>query len=300
MEQRRQVSTCDVAIVGAGPAGLTAALYLARFRRDTVVIDDGQSRARLIPLSHNFPGFPQGVTGEGLLARLHEELQPYAVRFEDGRASALCRDGEGFQLDVDGRAITARRVILATGIKDKGVERPNWARAVARGSLRLCPVCDAYEARDGRVGIIASAESGVRHARFLSRYTSRLTLCVSADSGRVSADDRAWLASAGIALIETETPRLDIDGEGQVVVHAGGKALTFDCVYPMFGCHPRTELAQALRIECDTTGEIVTDRFQETSVAGLFAIGDVVSGLNQISVAVGQAAVAACHINAGL
>jgi thioredoxin reductase (NADPH) len=294
------MNTFDVAIVGAGPAGLTAALYLARFKRDVIVVDGNESRARLIPVSHNLPGFPHGITGEALLARLREELQPYAVRFQAGNVSALGRNAGGFQLDVDGQSVGARKVILATGIRDRGVERPNWTRAVARGSLRLCPVCDAFEARESRICLVASPESAVRHARFLSRYTSRLTLCVSSARPCLTPEDMKWLAQARIELIAADDPQLDIDADGRVAVLCGGKALTFDCVYPMFGCRPRTELAAPLGVACDASGEIVTDRFQETSVTGMFAIGDVVSGLNQISVAVGQAAVAACHINASL
>lgn len=290
----------DVAIVGGGPAGLTVALYLARFRRAVVLVDDGRSRARLIPRSHNVPGFPEGIGGEALLDRLNAQLKPYDVERRQETVTAIRRVQNLFELDVGGTAIGARKVILATGIVDLGVDQPHWASAVARGALRLCPVCDAFEVQSGTVCVVGAGASAVRHVRFLRGYTSRLTLCLQLGQGELTPADRAWLASEGVKLVEARHVDLDIDGGGSVSVICNGERLQFDCVYPMLGCHPRNELARALAVEPDGMGELPTDRYQETETSGLFAIGDVVSGLNQIAVAVGHAATAACHLNTQL
>ncbi len=287
----------DCLIVGGGPAGLTAALYLARFRRNVALVDGGQSRAALIPVSHNFPGFPHGVTGSLLLDRLREQLAPYPVTVIEGLVEKLEKTADGFRADLGTRTVAARTVLLATGINDAGMAVPNWRAGVEGGALRLCPVCDAYEVIDTAVAIIARSEGAAAHARFLSSYTPRLTLIHAVEDASLPAAEVAALMAEGITVIESRDVFLRVDASGKTCVEIDGRRHDFDSVYPMFGCRPRTGLAAALGAHCDDAGKLTTDAFQQTSVAGLYAAGDVVSGLNQISVAAGQAAIAATHIN---
>src|SRR5690606_22940594 len=146
--------THDCLIVGAGPAGLVAATYLARFHRDVVVVDAGNSRAQWIPTSHNCPRFPLGNRGQSLLQPLRAPAAQYGVEPVQGKVESLRRDGEGVFLasDGDGRVWRARCVVLATGVVDMMpvVEggQPVLERAVESGVLRLCAVCDGYEASD--------------------------------------------------------------------------------------------------------------------------------------------------------
>ncbi len=290
----------DCLIVGGGPAGLTAALYMARFRRSVAVIDNGRSRAGLIPLSHNFPGFPDGVTGPGLLGRLNEQLSGYEVARYDGLADAIACDEAGFVVGFGPERILGRTVILTTGIADAGMETPNWAAAVATGALRLCPVCDAFEVIDKRVAIMTRAEGAVAHALFLRTYTADLTLIHVMEETGLTTDQRNCLSDAGIRLVEAADAVLKVSETGEAAAVVDGREHVFDSIYPMFGCRPRAGLALSLDAKCDDAGKLMTDAYQQTSVPGLYAAGDVVSGLNQISVAVGQAAVAATHINVEL
>lgn len=290
----------DCLIIGGGPAGLTAALYMARFRRSVAVIDNGRSRAGLIPLSHNFPGFPDGVTGPGLLGRLNEQLSGYEVARYDGLADSITCDEAGFAISFGAEPVLGRTVILTTGIADAGMETPNWAAAVATGALRLCPVCDAYEVIDKRVAVMARTDGAVAHALFLRTYTADLTLIHVMDDECLTTDQRNCLSDAGIALLESANAAVKVSGTGHAAAVVDGKEHVFDSIYPMFGCRPRAGLALALGARCDDAGKLVTDPYQQTSVPGLYAAGDVVSGLNQISVAVGQAAVAATRINVEL
>ena len=290
----------DVAIIGGGPAGLTAALYLARFKRRVLIVDEGQSRTGLIPKSHNVPGFPDGIAGGELLERLREQIDPYPVVMESGRVTALSLEDGLFKIAWGRSEVRARKVILATGITDIGVDQPHWKRAVAAGSLRLCPVCDAFEVQGRAIGLIAKGSKALGHAHFLRRFTDHLTLVTVRDQTHLTPADMAWIEEAKVKLVEAKTVEIGVDDDGRVNVNADDITLQFDTIYPMYGCRANTELALQLGVRTDAEGEIETDAYQETSVAGLFAIGDVVSGLNQISVAVGHAAVAACHTNTQL
>ena len=167
----------DVVVVGGGPAGLTAATYLGRLHRRVRVLDAGASRARWIPESNNCPGFPHGISGIDLLARLREQAAGYGAAFEAATVTGLVRAGHGYTVVADGgRQWRARAVILATGLADRLPDMEHREEAIACGALRLCPVCDAYEASDQDVGVFGRWRDIAAHARFLRGYTARLSL----------------------------------------------------------------------------------------------------------------------------
>lgn len=192
--------------------------------------------------------------------------------------------------------IKAPVVLIATGIADAGMTDQNWRAGIAAGSMRLCPVCDAYEVTGKRVAVVARSENAVAHVRFLQTYTKDLTLIHAGDKP-LPDSERAELERDGIAVVEGGDVIIDIDPSGDVTVIVGSEDLRFDAVYPMFGCRPRGGLVRDLGAASDEEGKLLTDAFQQTSVKNLFAAGDVVSGLKQISVAVGQAAIAVTHIH---
>jgi thioredoxin reductase (NADPH) len=287
----------DCLIIGAGPAGLTAAVYLARYRRRVLVVDSNDSRASLIPLSHNFPGFPYGVNGNGLLQRLREQLAPYPVEVITDTVLDLEHREKLFVAQTGTDTIRSKNVLLATGIADEGVKSGAWDDGIRSGSIRLCAVCDAYEVIDRKVAVVTRGRSAVSHALFMRAYTTDLTLIHADTSSPISGADRARLADAGIKLIEEQSPAIHAATDGGAVVRTSDGDYWFEVVYPMFGCLPRSGLALRLGAQCDDDGNLIVDQHQATSVPGLYAAGDVVSGLNQISVAAGQAAIAATAIH---
>ncbi len=287
----------DCLIIGGGPAGLTAATYLGRFRRKVLVIDGGDSRAQQIPESHNYPGFAEGISGPDLLRELRRQAERYGAEMVKGTASDLARGGDGFAVTVGQRTITAPRVLLATGLKDKAPDMPGLRQAVEQTSVRYCPVCDAYEATDKNVAVYGSIKDTEAKAAFMRTYTSRVTLLPTDTTIDTEARDR--LAAIGVTLASSPVDLRPVDG-GIAVHLQSGEPLRFDVLYPVLGCDVRSDLVTALGADCNNVGCVVVDDKQRTTVENIFAAGDVVSDLHQLSVAAGHAAIAATAIHASL
>ncbi|CAN5658543.1 NAD(P)/FAD-dependent oxidoreductase [soil metagenome] len=288
----------DCLVVGAGPAGLTAATYLARYHRCIAVIDAGASRARWIPTTHNCPGFPFGVGGHELLGKLRKQAEGYGAEITRGRVSSLRRDADsGFIAEGDdGQQWRARLVVLATGIVDRLPEMDDIEGAIDSGAIRLCAVCDGYEASDERIAVHAPVDDAVQHALFLRTFSRAVSVLPSAP-GEPSAECARLAREAGVRVLSVPRQIEHVAGEGCRVTLDDGAEHRFDTVYPVLGGDAQSVLARELGAEVDDNDELVVDARQQTSVDGLYAIGDIVSALNQISVAVGQAAIAATAIH---
>ena len=285
----------DVLIIGAGPAGLTAATYLGRFRRSVLIADGGGSRAAWIPLSHNMPGFPAGITGDAILDRMREQALEYGALIEAGRVERLHRDGLGFVAELNGRTVRARAVLLATGVVDHHPDLPGVERAIERALVRICPICDGYEATDKAVAVIGHSDKGVREAAFLRTYSDRVTLIHVGPPDDLT--ERDALTRLGIELVETPIETVRLENDRVTALCWSGEYRAFDLVYSALGTSPNADLAQALGAGLADDGRLDVDLHQKTSVTGLYAAGDVVRGLNQIAVATAEAAVAATDIH---
>ena len=288
----------DCIIVGAGPAGLTAAIYLARFHLAIRLFDCGTSRAALIPCSHNHAGFPDGISGPQLLARMAEQAERYGAQRELARVTKVEREDEGFCVRVEAREFRARTVLVATGVinnRPAGIDDALHAEALAAGLLRYCPICDAFEVTDSRVAVIGTGAHGAAEALFLRGYTADLVL-VSPDADHaLDPQCVAELDSAGIARIDGPCGGYAIE-DGQLALDTAQGRLRFDSVYPALGSRVRSELAAGAGATTSADGCLVVDAHQQTNVPGLFAAGDVVKGLDQISHAMGEGGVAATAI----
>jgi thioredoxin reductase (NADPH) len=290
-------NVADCLIVGAGPAGLTAAIYLARFRLTVTIVDSGKSRAALIPCTHNHAGFPEGIAGTALLARMHRQASRFGVTVRSGRVTALRRHNDLFQADGAGPVIPARTVLLTTGVTNRRPDMPDSVHdaALAEGRLRYCPVCDGFEVTDRRVGVIGKGARGPKEAEFLRAYTSDVTLIASDGPHRLAEDVRQRLAAIGIVTVDGPARDFVLTDQGLRVGVPSG-CLEFESIYPALGTVAHSGLAAALGADCTDEGCIQVDAHQRTSVPGLYAAGDVVLGLDQISHAMGEAGVAATAI----
>ena len=294
-------SHVDCLIVGAGPAGLTAAIYLARFRLSVIVIDSGQSRAAIIPRTHNHAGFPEGIAGAQLLSRMRQQAALYGVEVIPGCVSKIHRGGDYFVAEADQLPLKARRLLLATGVTNRRPDMPGDLHdvALARGSLRYCPVCDGYEVTDQRVAVIGTGQRGVKEAEFLRSFTDDLTLVSPGAAHDLSNEDRCKSAALGIKIINGPVRNITLTKLG-LGFDTAEDWLDFASIYPALGSEIHSNLASSLGAECTEEGCIRVDSHQQTSTLGLFAAGDVVLGLDQISHAMGEAGVAATAIRNSL
>ena len=287
----------DCLVIGGGPAGLTAAIYLSRFHLDIMVVDGGKSRAAWIPTSHNHAGYPDGINGKDLLDRMKEQARLYGTRIEDGQVSRIERDGPLFVAEWGAGPVTARTILLATGVTNRRppMDMDLHDDAMARGLIRYCPICDGYEVTDQRIAVIGTGEKGAAEARFLRGYTADLTLIAPDGLHDLSEEDRASLSDLGIAM--TDGPVTAIEpAEDDIAVVTDAATERFASIYPALGSDTHTLIAEMVGASLAGDETIKVDSHQRTSVEGFYAAGDVVLGLDQISHAMGEGGVAATTI----
>lgn len=288
----------DCLIVGGGPAGLTAAIYLGRFHRRVVVVDKGEGRLQMIPRSHNHPGYPEGVTGVNLLQDMREQARRYGATLLDGEVTAITREGDLFVAETGKGRLTARTVMLGTGVVNHRppLDEAIHADAVARGLLRYCPICDAYEQTGKRIGVLGGNRHGLAEAMFLRSYSRDITL-LALTGVRLDADERTQADAARITVVGTPISALTFDDDCVHVTLEDGRRLTLDTLYAALGSHTRNELGVMLGIELEEGKCFVTDEHQRTSVPGVYAAGDAIEGLDQIGFAIGTGTRAAVAIH---
>ncbi len=288
----------DSVIVGGGPGGLVAALYLRRFRRSVLVVNEGISRAEWIPKTHNLIGYYKGISGKNLLARMHQQLDEVKTERMQGRASVK-KISDGFQIAVGKHKITASSVIIGTGIQDTQPELENLMKLRKKGLLRYCPVCDAYNYRNEPLSVFINDEGGLERALFVSHYSSKVT--VIAPSGFTPSPIRIkQMKKLNMNLVNGVVEKVEetFTGNGIWVHVADRKPLFSKVTYVEMGCTVNNDVIKGMKnVRKTQSGFFITSVEQRIGPEGLFAVGDCVNNLGQISVAAGQAAVAATAIH---
>lgn len=287
----------DCLVIGAGPAGLTAAIYLARFHLKIAIVDAGNSRAALIPRTNNHAGFPGGIAGTALLARMRDQASDFGAKVTSGVVEKLSKTGDLFEADGSNESWKARSILLATGVVNNRPQMDPEIHdvALARGLLRYCPICDGYEVTDRRVAVIGTDTHGVDEAMFIRTYTRDVTLIAQDGEHVLTPAERVKLAEAGIGIRDGPCGLLGIKDE-RICIPVPSGAMSFDSAYPALGSIIQSKLAVMLGAEATSEGCLIVDSHQRTTVEGLYAAGDVAKGLDQISHAMGEAGVAATSI----
>lgn len=296
----------DCAVIGAGPAGLTALTYLARFHRRAVALGGAGPRPRLLLIdrSYNLPGYPSGVSGAAILQRLRAQAEEMGGVVLDSVAQRVIGTNGDFTVETaDGQALRARKVILAMGVHDIEPDIPGIQRHVGQ-FLRYCPVCDGYEHTGRQLGILGFGAAVARHALFLETFSNRISVFLHGHDPETLGVYREVLDARGIAwhtprvvgiMEEPDSSPMGYRGTG--VCLEDGSEHPLAVLYGALGCDLHLDPVRELDLRVDEDGYLVTDINQQTSLPGIYAAGDLVSQINQISVAFGQAAIAAVRIH---
>ena len=238
----------DCLVIGGGPAGLTAAIYLSRYHLDIMVVDGGKSRAAWIPCTHNHAGYPDGIKGTELLDRMKEQARRYGTRIEDGQVTRIEKRDDGlFEAEWGSGPVTAKSVLLATGVTNRRppMDEEAHENALRRGLIRYCPICDGYEVTDKKVGVIGTQERGRAETIFLRSYTPDLTLIAPDGPHELAPADRRLLEESGVKLIDGPIETIE-PGDDEIAILVGGQRHNFDSVYPALGSDTHTQLAEML------------------------------------------------------
>jgi thioredoxin reductase (NADPH) len=293
----------DIAILGAGPAGLTAAIYASRALRTVAVIEKGVpgGQIAMTDLIENYPGFPDGISGMELMTKFEEQARRFGAEFINlFEVASIGRDGSHFILaDPSGRTLKARTVIIATGQQSRQLNVPGEAEFTGRG-VSYCATCDGAFFRDRKVVVVGGGNSAIQEALYLTRFASSVTVVHRRDALRADRilQERAF-ANEKISFA-WDSVVISINGDTKVdsvtirnVKTGETSNIETDGVFIYIGYNPNTSFL-AGTVELDEAGYVITDDTLQTSVPGIFACGDVrANHLKQVSVAVGEGALAA-------
>jgi thioredoxin reductase len=286
----------DVIIVGAGPAGLSAALVLGRARRGVLVVDSGRPRNRFARELHGYLS-RDGIAPLGLLALGRREIARYGVQWREGEVVRARASARGFFLTLrDGARLTCRKLVLATGVRDL-LPQIDGLLPLYGTSVHHCPYCDGYEWRDRRLAALGKAGKAIGLALAL-RTWSRDVIALTNGPARISVEDRARLARSGIALETRRISRLEGSrGRLRRIVLRDGASIARDALFFSSGSEQASALAAQLGCTFKKDGGVRIDRRERTGVPGLFLVGDASKDVQFSIVAAAEGATAAVVIN---
>jgi len=295
------IDTYDALIVGAGPAGLSAALILGRCRRRVLLCDSGSHRNSTSRAIHGLLGH-EGCSPSELLEIGAKELEKYAtVAHTHAEVSAIMPSNGGFRFTCTGTAPgSARKVLLATGLVD---EVPNLAGigALYGRSVHHCPYCDGFEHSDQLIAVYGAGDKGAGLALMMTQWSSEMILCTGGE-GTVTKAMTQRLSERGIKLFPDPIAELEGDG-GRLkrIRFQNGEAVERTAMFFTTGCHQKSNLSKLLGCTRDEKGGVVTDPVtEETSVPGVYVAGDVSRDVLLVAVAAAEGAKAGVAINHAL
>jgi len=300
MNERPAPHLWETVIVGGGIAGLSAAVYLGRSRRRTVILDSGHSMAGWEEMVENYLGFPEGLSGRQLLERSRRQALQFGAVLVQDEAHGIRRRDDAFLVQGRDETYGARRVLLATGLTHVLPEIPG-ARECLGKSLFFCKDCDGYRVQGRRIAIIGSRDEAAQYALAMLAFSPSVMLATHGEAPGWSEAWHARLAEYGVPVITRRVKEL---------AHQGGAVRRFrledgeeqaiEAVFATRGDVFHTGLAQALGAQHDPEGQLSVDAEMRTSVPGLYAAGCVTPANCQMIIAAGQGATAAQAINRDL
>ena len=293
-------STYDCIIIGGGPAGLTCAIFLARYHRPVLLIDNGRPRNYASRAIHGFLG-QHGIHPGELRERGRAEAQAVGAEIRECTAERAERVGDVFEVTTSDGTLRARRLVLAYGVRDQLPDIPDIEEYYG-ASVFHCPDCDGYEITDKRVGVVGWGTNVAAFSLKLLQWTDSLTIFVHGRDREFSKEETSKLLAQGIDMKDEKVIRLlGSNGKISAAVLATGERVEVDALFFTIGMERSCDLAEQLgcRIVPETVCLAVND-FKETNVEGVYAIGDLVPGSQLAITAAANGAIAAIAINQSL
>ncbi|SEW17389.1 NAD(P)/FAD-dependent oxidoreductase [Natrinema salifodinae] len=314
----------EVAVVGGGPAGLTTALYTTRLGHRTVVFEKEGGRHAAVAHVHNLLGVSESVSGADLASHATDQLTHYGGDFYPDAVESVTRldgtgedeDGDGttgprFRLEAVHATVDAERVVFATGFRDRSPDVTDLERFTGRG-LHYCLHCDAYSLGDGSVFVLGHGEHAARVAMTMLNFTADVDLLLDGREPEWSDETDRQLAAHPVDRIDETVVSAYADGAGEDrtasdgsprlggLAFADGTERDYLGGFAMYGSAYNADLAEGLGCELQDDGAIAVDERRETSVGGVYAVGDVTHGQNQTTIAIGDGAYAGIAIHKDL
>lgn len=288
----------DVAVIGGGAAGLSAAMVLSRAQRKVLVIDAGEPRNAPAQHMHGFLS-RDGMPPAELLAVGRREVESYGGRFVAGQVTGAGRDGSCFALALgDGISVAARRVLVATGLRDELPDvtglRERWARDVLH-----CPYCHGHEVRGRAIGVLGWSAESARYAQIIRQWSDDVVLFAA--PGSLSDDEQEQLTARAIGVVEGHVGQVVVQDDAlHAVALEDGRTVPREVLFVPPRFVPNNDVLVGLGCDLDEAGWVVTDGAGQTTVPGVWAAGNVSNPRAQVITAAGEGSAAAIAINAHL
>jgi len=289
----------EVLVIGGGPAGLSAALYLARYDRRVALFDTGRGRSTWHQINYNYLGFPGGIAARKLRELGCQQLEDYPqVTTLDHKIDWMERRGDLFIAHGQAGDWIGQAVIICTGVVDHYPHFDGWEAYVGR-SMFWCITCDGYGCKGAKVVVLGCTNEAASEAMQLTRFSSEITVLTNHDECTMDDKFIERLKRANIPLIHDKIKRVvGHDGQFERIYTEGGRCIELDQLFCQQGATPQTKLAEDLGVELSANGYIETDMEQKTNVPGVYAAGDVTRIYShQISAAVHEGGTAASAAN---
>jgi len=272
----------DVAIIGSGPSGLTAAIYTTRGAASTIIFGGEAWGGQLMLTTEvdNFPGFPQGILGPKLMGEIRSQAEKFGAEFVGRNVTSIDTSSSPFKISVGEDVYTAKSIIIATGAETKWLDAKGASTLIGRG-VSSCAPCDAPFFKNKKVAVVGGGDSAMEEALVLTKYASEVTIIHRRDSFRASVAMQEKVKS---------DPKIKIVWNSEVVEVVGDQKLeklilkntqtnetsefVVDGLFVAIGHTPSTMVFQG-KIELDAKGYVVAKERTKTSVAGIFVSGDV-------------------------
>ncbi|MEP6887242.1 MAG: NAD(P)/FAD-dependent oxidoreductase [Nitrospirales bacterium] len=290
----------EVVIIGGGLAGLSAAIYLGRSRRDTLLVHSGRSMAQWESDVQNYLGFPDGIDGTELLTRGRTQVARFHVDIAEDDIRSLKKDGDTFRLQGRQADYRAKRVLLATGLTHLPPDIPGVKECLGH-SLFFCKDCDAYRVQGKRIVIIGRNNEAADYALAMLLFSPSVMISTNGTEPAWDSDHAGWLEEYRMLVRRDRICLVEHDeGHLRALTFEQGDPVKVDAAFTTRGDVYHSDLAEDVSAAIDTEGEIVVDACLKTSVPGLYAAGCVTPANCQMIVAAGQGAIAAQAINRDL